>query len=204
MQQDTCPPVCWSTSCNIWHPSKDLGSYYCDTCPPMEQLSSTHQQWFHILPYAETPPWMQCQSSQHCPKWHHCHTAGSVKTPLHSRTTCITPICTTHAAHIYCTCNTGNPDKTGSSCSCHASSPTECPGTNAYNIPCHTCAATKIWPCPHGTKTPDPGDLGTVTQTVHGLCSHNVPPHTSPTNHCNNLPYHNLREGDTGVSYDCV
>ena len=22
MQQNTCTPVCWSTSCNIWHPSK--------------------------------------------------------------------------------------------------------------------------------------------------------------------------------------
>ena len=30
------------------------------------------------------------------------------------------------------------------------------------DITCHTCAATKIWPCPHGTKMPDPGDLGTV------------------------------------------
>ena len=26
-----------------------------------------------------------------------------------------------HAAHIHCTCNTGNPDETGSSCSCHTS-----------------------------------------------------------------------------------
>ena len=58
-------------------PQKDLGSCYCDTCPTMEQLSSTHQQWFHILPHMETPLWMQCQSSQHCPKWHNCHTTGS-------------------------------------------------------------------------------------------------------------------------------
>ena len=49
MQQNTCTPVCWSTSCNIWHLLKDLGSCYCDTCPPMEQLSSMHQQWFHTL-----------------------------------------------------------------------------------------------------------------------------------------------------------
>ena len=48
MQQITCTHVCWSTSCNIRHPSKDLGSCYCDMHPPMEQLSSTHQQWFHI------------------------------------------------------------------------------------------------------------------------------------------------------------
>ena len=41
---------------------------YCDMCPTMVQLSSMHQQWFHILPHAETPLWMQCQSSQHCPK----------------------------------------------------------------------------------------------------------------------------------------
>ena len=77
MQQNTCATVCWSTSCNIWHPQKDLGSCYCDVCPTMEQLSSTHQQWFHTLLHVETPSWMQCQSSQHCPKRHNCHTAGS-------------------------------------------------------------------------------------------------------------------------------
>ena len=36
------------------------------------------------------------------------------------------------------------------------------PGTEVCDIPCHTCAAMKIRPCPHGTKTPDPRDLGTV------------------------------------------
>ena len=71
----------------------------------------------------------------------------------------ITPTCTMHAAHICCTCNTSNPDETGSSCSCNTSCSEECPGTNACNIPCHTCAATKIQPCPHGTKMPDPGDI---------------------------------------------
>ena len=105
---------------------------------------------------------MQCQSSQHCPKWHNCHTAGSVKTLLLSSTSCITPTYTMHAAHTCCTCTTGNPDETGPSCSCHASCSEECPGTNACDIPCHTCAAPKIWPCPHGTKMPDPGDLRTV------------------------------------------
>ena len=58
MQQNTCATVCWSTSCNVWHPQKDLGSCYCDTHPTMEQLSSTHQQWSHIPPHAETPSWM--------------------------------------------------------------------------------------------------------------------------------------------------
>ena len=76
--KNTCTLVCWSTSCNIWHPSKALGPCYCDMHPPMEQLSSMHQQWFHIPPHAETPPWMQCQGSWPCPKWHHCHTTGSV------------------------------------------------------------------------------------------------------------------------------
>ena len=57
---------------------KILGSCYCDMHPPTEQLSSMHQQWFQIPLHAETPPWMQCQSSWHCPKWHHCHTTGSV------------------------------------------------------------------------------------------------------------------------------
>ena len=105
---------------------------------------------------------MQCQSSQHCPMWHNYHTTGSNKTLLLSSTTCIAPTCTMHAAHIHCTCNTSNPDELGSSCSCHASCSKECPSTNACNIPCHTCAAMKIWPCPHGTKMPDPGNLGTI------------------------------------------
>ena len=73
--------------------------------PPMEQLSSMHQEWFHILLPMETPLGIQCQSSQHCPKWHNCHTAGSNKTPLLSSTTYIAPTCTMHAAHIYCSCN---------------------------------------------------------------------------------------------------
>ena len=30
------------------------------------------------------------------------------------------------------------------------------------NISCHTCAAMKMWPCLHGTKMPDPGNLGTI------------------------------------------
>ena len=94
--------------------------------------------------------------------WHNYHTTGSGKTPLLSHTTCITPTCTVHAAHICCTCNTGNPDETGSSCSCHTSCSEECPGTNACDIPCHTCAAMKIQACPHGTKMPDPGNLGTI------------------------------------------
>ena len=63
---------------------------------------------------------------------------------------------------ICCICNTGTPDETGSSCSCHASCSEECPSTKVCDIPCHTCTAMKIWPCLHGTKMPDPRDLGTV------------------------------------------
>ena len=49
MQQNTCTTICWSTSCNVWHPPKGLGSCYCDIMhPTTEQLSSTHQQWLHI------------------------------------------------------------------------------------------------------------------------------------------------------------
>ena len=162
MQQNTCATVCWSTSCNIWHPLKDLGSCYCDTHPTTEQLSSMHQQWLHIPLHVETPSWMQCQSSWHCPKWHNCHTTGTNKTLLLNGTTCITLTCMAHAAHIHCTCNTGNPDEPGSSCSCHASCSKECPSTNACNIPCHTYATMKIWPCPHDTKMPDSGNLGTI------------------------------------------
>ena len=128
-------------------------------CPTMRQLSSMHQQWFHIPLHVETPSLAQCQSSQHFPKWHNLHTASSNQTPLLSGTTCMATTCTAHAAHIHCTCNTSNPDETGSSCSCHASFSKECPGTNACDIPCHTCATTKIWPCQHGTKMPDPGNL---------------------------------------------
>ena len=103
---------------------------------------------------------MQCQNSQHCSKWHNCHTAGSVQPLLPSGTPCIT--CTMPAAHTCCTCNTSTPDETGSSCSCHTSCSEECPSTEVCDIPCHTWAATKVWPCPHGTKMPDPRDLGTV------------------------------------------
>ena len=85
-----------------------------------------------------------------------------------------------HATHICCTCNTSNPDETGSSCSCHTSCSEECPGTKVCDIPCHTCAATKIWPCLHGSKMPDPGDLGTVDLDCNAL------PSTSPTNHVSN------------------
>ena len=61
-----------------------------------------------------------------------------------------------HAAHTCCTCYTGNTDEAGFHCSCHTSCPEECPGTEVCDIPCHTCAAMKIWPCLHGTKMPDP------------------------------------------------
>ena len=64
------------------------------------------------------------------PKWHNYHTTGSDKTLLLSGTTCIALTCTVHAAHTYCTCNTGNPDKPDSSCSYHTSCSKECPGTN--------------------------------------------------------------------------
>ena len=51
---------------------------------------------------------------------------------------------------------------TRSSCSSHVSCPKEGPSTNACDIPCHTCATMKIQLCPHGTKMPDPGNLGTI------------------------------------------
>ena len=83
---------------------------------------------------------------------------------LFSGTTSITSTCTMHAAYICCTCITGNPDETGSSCSHHTSCSEECPGTNACDIPYHTCAAMKIQLCLHGTKMPYPRDLGTINQ----------------------------------------
>ena len=44
----------------------------------------------------------------------------------------------------------------------HTSCSKECTGTNTCDIPCHTCAATKIQPCLHGTQTPDSGNLRTL------------------------------------------
>ena len=40
----------------------------------------------------------------------------------------------------------------------------------------------KIWPCPHGTKMPDPGDLGTIDLDCPWTLYHNAPLHTSPAN----------------------
>ena len=106
-----------------------------------------------------------------------------------------------HAAHICCTYNTSNLDETGSSCPCHTSCSEECPGTKVCDIPCHTCAAMKIWPCPHGTNMPDPGDLGTVDPDC---------PQTLIARHCHphpqqivviKLPCNIFSE--RGMSYDC-
>ena len=102
----------------------------------MEQLSSMHQQWFHILSHAKTPSWTQCQGGWHCPKWHNCHTAGSNRTLLLSGTTCTTTTCTTYAAPTCCTCNTSNPDEPSPSYPCHASCSKECPSANIFDIPC--------------------------------------------------------------------
>ena len=106
------------------------------------------------------------------------------------------PPCTMHAAHICCTCNTSNPDEPGSSCPHHASCSEECPGTKVCDIPCHTCAAMKIKPCLHGTKMPDPGDLGTVDPdcpwTLIAMCHCPYPQQIIVIK----LPYHNLRKGD--------
>ena len=76
--------------------------------------------------------------------------------------------CTVHAAHIHCTCHTHNPDEPGPSCSCHTSCSKESPSTNTCDIPCHTCAAMKIQPCPHGTEVPDPGNLRTLDPDCPG------------------------------------
>ena len=184
MQQNTCTPVCWSTSCNIWHPSKDLGSCYCDTHPPMEQLSSMHQQWFHILLH------MQRHLRECSVKAADTVPSGTTATPQALSSHCFLvaqpaspPPAPCMQSHICCTCNTGNPDETGSSCSHHTSCSEECPSTKVCDIPCHTCAAMKIWPCPHGTKMPDPGDLGTDWPRLSMDFDRNALPSTSPINH---------------------
>ena len=53
-------------------------------------------------------------------------------------------------------------NKPGPNCSCYTSCSMECPGTNACDIACHTCAAMKIWLCQHGTQMPDPANLRTI------------------------------------------
>ena len=145
---------------------------------------------------------MQCQSSRHCPKWHNCHTTGSVKILLLSSTTCITATCTMHAPNIHCTGNTSNTDETGSSCSFHSSCSEECPGTKVCNILCHTCAATKIWPCLHGTKMPDPGDLRTLNldcpQTLFLSCTTAY----NPADHC--IKSLCILFSERGMSYDRI
>ena len=48
------------------------------------------------------------------------------------------------------------------------------PAPKSVTSPCHNYAAMKIQPCLHGTKMPDPGDLGTVDpdcpQTLIAMC----------------------------------
>ena len=92
---------------------------------------------------------MQCQSSQHCPKWHNCHTAGSDKIPLLSTTTCIAPTCTAHAAHIQMNQVPAVPAMSA----VQKNAPAPMPAT--YH-------ATPVQLCLHGTKTSDPGNLGTI------------------------------------------
>ena len=101
------PVATYNTLWKIWVPATVIHFLPCNSY----QVHTSNGS--HILLHMEAPLWMQCQSSWHCPKWHNCHTTGSVKTPLHSRITCITCTCTMHAAHLCCTCNTGNPDETG-------------------------------------------------------------------------------------------
>ena len=96
------------------------------------------------------------------PSGTNCHTADSNQTPLLSGITCTATTCIAYAAHTCCTCNTGNPDEPSPSCPYHASCSKECPSPNICDIPCNTCAATKIWPCLHGTYMPDPGNLRTL------------------------------------------
>ena len=91
MQQNTCTTVCWSTSCNIRHPLKDLGSCYCDMHPKMEQLSSYIPAMVpHTAMHGDTS--MNTVSKQPTlSQVAQLHTTGSDKTPHFSDTTCIAP-----------------------------------------------------------------------------------------------------------------
>ena len=161
--------------------SKTLAPLYAGQ--PVATYDTLQKIWvlatvIHVLPQNSYQVHTSNGSTYHCMQRHLCECSvkvvdtvpsGTTATPqaltrhwLLSSTTCIAPTYTMHAAHICYTCNTGNPDEPGSSCSCHTSCSKECPGTNACDVPCHTCAAMKIWPCPHGTKMPDTGNLGTI------------------------------------------
>ena len=84
--------------------------------------------------------------STYCHMWRHlCEHSIKAADTVPSDTTTTLQALTRHCflAHTCCTCNTGNPDETGSSCSCHTSCSEDCPGTNACNIPCHTWCSHK-------------------------------------------------------------
>ena len=183
---------------------KDLGSCYCDTHPTMEQLSNMHQQWFHIPLCAEIPP---------------CEWSVKAADTVPSGTTATLQALTRHhllvaqpaslpqpATHMQsmsaAPATLATQMKQDSSCSCHASCSEECPSTNACNIPCHTCAAMKIQPCPHGTKMPDPGDLGTLDPdcpwTLLSLCATTYIP-----NHWIVIKSPCIIISERGILYDC-
>ena len=141
-----------------------MGSCYCDMHPTTEQLSSMHQQWFHIL---------QCM-------WRHlCECSVKVVDTVPSGTTATLQALTRHhfsaaqpilppTAPAHAACTSTVPATLATQMYQAPAVPAtpavqrESPSTIACNIPCHTCAATKIWPCLHGTKMPDPGNLGTI------------------------------------------
>ena len=109
-----------------------------------DTFMNTVSKQLTLSPVAQLPHhrlWQDTTSQQHnlhCPHLHH--------------------TCSPHPLHL----QHWQPRWTRPNCSCHTSCSKECPGTNACDIPCHTCTATKIQPCLHSTKLPDPGNLGTL------------------------------------------
>ena len=151
MQQNICTTVCWSTSCNVWHPQKDLGSSYCwymsyhrtaiKYAPAMVPHTATHVDTF-VNAVSKQLTLSQVAQLPHCrlqldtaSQWHNLHCPH-----LHSA-------CSPHLL----TCKTGIPDEPGPSCSYHTSCSKECPGTNTM-----TSHATPVqpWRSCHACKAP--------------------------------------------------
>ena len=155
MQQNTCTTVCWSTSCNIWLPFKRFGfpatvicilpwnSYQVHT----SNGSTYHRMWRHLhecsIKAANTVPSGITATSQALSRPHFIAAQPASSPPA---------ICMQLTSAAPATLATQM--KQAPAVPAMPATQEECPSTDAYDIPFHTCAATKIWPCLHGTKMP--------------------------------------------------
>ena len=199
MQQNTCTIVCWSTSCNIWHPTKDLGSCYCDMHPTMEQLSSMHQQWIHILPCQRH----LCECSVKATDTVPSGTTATLQALTRPHFLVAQPASPPPAPHMQPT------SAAPASLATQMKQAPAVPTTPAVqrNAPAPmpvTSHATPVQPWRSGHACMAPRCLiqeikELLTWTFHGPCYCYALPHTSPVN-CFAM-YHNLRKGDVAWLY---